>query len=67
MKQISNEHPNIKINVVNYNKVLALINSEKGKWNPFSQPVRCLMQGVLNEDKYWINSNSNSDDLFKNF
>jgi hypothetical protein len=25
------------------------------------------MQGVLNEDKYWINSNSNSDDLFKNF
>ncbi len=53
MKQIWNKYPNIKINVFNYNKVLSLINSEKGKKLIFfSHPVRCLMHGVFNEEKY---------------
>jgi hypothetical protein len=65
MKQISNKHPNIKITVSNYNRVLDLLKSEKNKTNPYSQPIRCLMAGLLNEDKYWINSNT--DKLFKQF
>ena len=58
MKQISNKHPNIKIIVSNYNRVLDLLKSEKNKTNPYSQPIRCLMAVLLNEDIYWINSNT---------
>jgi hypothetical protein len=65
MKQISNKHPNIKITVSNYNRVLDLLKSKKNKTNPYSQPIRCLMAGLFNEDIYWIHSNT--DKLFKQF
>jgi hypothetical protein len=65
MKQISNIHPDIKINFKSYNKVLSLLKSESNKKKPYSLPVRCLMHGLLTDEKHWINSNS--DQLFSEF
>ena len=65
MEQISNKHLNIKITVSNYNRVLDLLKSEINKTNPNSQPISCLLAGLLNEDKYCIYSNT--DKLFKQF